>query len=71
MTTIIFKGSNLESTINTVNYKEGLENYKIACENAVEHWKNEKLKNTQYSDENIKFFSDALELTTKKLKNGK
>ncbi len=68
MNIIIFKGSNLEATINEVNYKEGLENYKIACENAVEHWIEQKKKNAKYSDENIKYFSEGVELTNKKLK---
>jgi len=65
---IDFKTSNLEVTINNVNDIEGLNRYKNAAEGAIIHWKKQKESNYPTADENIQFFTEALNLCNSKIK---
>lgn len=63
-----FNTSNLKATIVTVNDIEALKRYKIAAEGAIIHWNKEKVKKHPRADQNIQFFSEALNLCNSKLK---
>lgn len=65
---IEFKNSNLQSTITTLNTIEGLKRYKNASEGAIIHWKKQKEANIPTADENIEFFTEALNLCNSKIK---
>jgi len=63
-----FKTSNLKSTIVNVNDIEGLNRYKNAAEGAIIYWKKQKEANIPTADENIEFFTEALNLCNSKIK---
>lgn len=65
---IDFSTSNLKATINNVNDIEGLKRYKNAAEGGIIHWKKEKENNKPRADENIQFFTEALNLCNSKIK---
>lgn len=67
---IDFNKSNLKSTINNVNDIEGLKRYKIACEEAITYCNKEKGNKNPNSNDNIQFFTEALNLCNSKIKKG-
>lgn len=66
--TIDFETSNLKATIVVVNDFEGLKRYKNSAEGAISHWKREKENNHPTAEENIQFFTEALNLCNSKIK---
>lgn len=65
---IDFNTSNLKATINNVNDIEGLKRYKIASEGAIAYWNEEKRNKNPTADDNLQFFTEALNLCDSKIK---
>lgn len=65
---IDFSTSNLKATINVVNDIEGLKRYKRANEEAINHWNKEKGNKNPTANDNIQFFTEALNLCNSKIK---
>lgn len=65
---IDFNTSNLKATILGVNDIEALKRYKNANEEAISHWNTQKENNNPRAEENIQFFSEALDLCNSKIK---
>jgi len=65
---IDFSTSNLKATINVVNNIEGLKRYKSAAEGAITYWNKEKGNKNPTADDNIQFFTEALNLCNAKIK---